>query len=154
MRRQDREITNMKAIEAILKKADICHLAFNDKVYPYVVPMNFGYKDGSLYFHSAPEGRKIDLIKKNKCVAFEISIYDGPHKGGAPCGWNFSYRCVMGVGAISIIKDPLQKRKAVDILIKHYSKAKYKLLAERMKNMVMLRLEITKMTGKGNRAKS
>lgn len=154
MRRKDREIIDKKAIEAILNKADICHLAFNDKDYPYVVPMNFGYRDGSLYFHSATKGRKLDLIKKNGRVAFEISIYDGPHKGGAPCGWNFSYRCVMGVGKISIIKDPVQKRKAVNILIKHYSKAKYKLLADRMKNMVMLRLDITKMTGKGNRSKS
>jgi uncharacterized protein len=153
MRRQDRAITDKKALEAIMKKADICHLAFNDKDYPYVVPMNFGYKDGCLYFHSAIEGRKLDLIKKNGRAAFEISIYDGPHKGGAPCGWNFSYRCVMGIGTIHIIKDPVQKRKAVDILIKHYSKAKYKLVADRMKNMVMLRLDIKSMTGKGNRKK-
>ena len=151
MRRKDREIKGQKALEAILNKAKICHLAFNDEGYPYVVPMNFGYQDGWLYFHSAPEGRKIDLIKKGAPVAFEISIYDGPNKGGAPCGWNFSYRCVMGVGKISIIKDPKLKRKAVDILIKHYSKAKYKLLPERMKNMVMLQLKIKSMTGKGNR---
>jgi nitroimidazol reductase NimA-like FMN-containing flavoprotein (pyridoxamine 5'-phosphate oxidase superfamily) len=154
MRRKDREITNKKAIEAILKKADICHLSFNDKSYPYVVPMNFGYKDGCLYFHSATEGRKLDLIKKNGRAAFEISVYDGPHKGGAPCGWNFSYRCVMGVGKIRIIKDPKLKRKAVDILIKHYSKAKYKLLPSRMNGMVMLRLDIQSMTGKGNRSLS
>jgi len=154
MRRQDREITDKKAIEAIFQKASICHLAFNDRGYPHVVPMNFGYKDGCIYLHSAPEGRKIDLIKKNGKVAFEVCIYDGPHKGGAPCGWNFSYRCVMGTGKISIIKDPKLKRKAVDILIKHYSKAKYKLLADRMKNMVMLRLDILSMTGKGNRSKS
>lgn len=151
MRRTDREIKDIAAIESILAKADICRLAFNDKGYPYIVPMNFGYRDGYLYFHSAPEGRKIDLIKKDNRVAFEVSLYKGPVARGAPCGWDFSYRSVMGFGKIQIIKDPKEKRKAIDIMIRHYTKRKYRLLPARSSKIIMLKLKIEGMTGKGNR---
>jgi len=151
MRRKEREITDRTAIEAILAKADICRIAFNDKGYPYIVPMNFGYKDNCLYFHSAPEGRKIDLIKKDDRVAFEVSTYKGPVPKGVPCGWKFEYRSVMGVGRIHIIDDPKAKKRAVDILIRHYSKRKHKVLPEKMEKLVMLKLEIERMTAKGSR---
>ena len=154
MRRKDREIKDKKTLETIFAKAEVCRIAFMDKDYPYVVPMNFGYKDNCLYFHSAPEGHKIDLIKKNNKVAFEISLYRGPVSRGAPCGWDFSYRCIMGTGRMFIIKDPKLKRKAIDILIKHYSKKKYRLLPKAAKGMIMLRLEIKNMSGKGNKPRS
>lgn len=150
MRRKDREIKDVDTIEAILNKADVCRVAFNDKGYPYVVPMNFGYRDGVLYFHSAPKGRKIDLIKRDNRVAFEISIYKGPRARGAPCGWDFSYRCVMGVGRIHIITDPKEKRNAIDALVRHYTKGKYKILPARSAKIVMLKLRIENLSAKGN----
>ena len=50
------------AIEEVIARAPVCRLALSDNGEPYVVPMNFGYSDGVLYFHGAPNGRKIDII--------------------------------------------------------------------------------------------
>jgi nitroimidazol reductase NimA-like FMN-containing flavoprotein (pyridoxamine 5'-phosphate oxidase superfamily) len=66
MRRKDREVTDMNEIIEIIKKCDVCRLAFFDKEYPYIVPLNFGYSyDGAkleLYFHGANAGKKLELL--------------------------------------------------------------------------------------------
>ena len=76
MRRKDREITDFDEMMEIVKKCDTCRLALNDGEYPYIVPLNFGHevKDGklTLYFHCANEGKKLDLIRKNNKVTFEM----------------------------------------------------------------------------------
>ena len=59
MRRKDREITDRAEIEAILNEAMVCRIGLADDGEPYVVPVSFGYEDGSVYIHSAPEGKKI-----------------------------------------------------------------------------------------------
>ena len=65
MRRKDREITDWHEIEAILAEAMVCRIGLADESTPYVVPVSFGYDDGSLYIHSAPDGKKLALLTKN-----------------------------------------------------------------------------------------
>ncbi len=64
MRRSDREIQSKVVIEEILKEGFVCHLGLVDGDQPYVVPLNYAYKDGFVYVHSASSGRKLDLIRK------------------------------------------------------------------------------------------
>ena len=77
MRRKDLEITEPAAIRAVLEDCPYCHVGLRDGEKVYVLPLNFGFagKDGkyTLYFHSAKEGRKIDLLKKNGWAAFEMT---------------------------------------------------------------------------------
>jgi nitroimidazol reductase NimA-like FMN-containing flavoprotein (pyridoxamine 5'-phosphate oxidase superfamily) len=54
------------------RSATVCHLGLADGGEPYVVPVNFGYANDCLYFHSAQSGHKIDLLKRNPRVCFEI----------------------------------------------------------------------------------
>ena len=150
MRKKEKQITDPKKMNEIIARAEICHIAFNDKGYPYIVPMNFGHDGKYLYFHSAPEGRKIRLIKKDGRVAFEISIYKGPITKGPPCSWGFDFRSVMGIGKMTIITDPKEKARAVEMFVRHYSKKATKVLPQRMKKMVMLKLRIEEMTAKGS----
>ena len=76
MRRSDREIKDFDEIIEVINKCDVCRLAINDGDYPYIVPMNFGFniEDGKvvLYFHCASEGKKLELLRKNNKVAFEM----------------------------------------------------------------------------------
>ena len=60
-------------IESVLKQCSICFVGMADTDgTPYVIPMNFGYKDGSLYLHSAQEGRSISILNRNPrvCISF------------------------------------------------------------------------------------
>ena len=76
MRRKDRAVTDRAQILDILSRCHCCRLGFQDKEEVYIVPLNFGYteSDGhlTLYFHSARQGRKIDLIARTHRAGFEL----------------------------------------------------------------------------------
>lgn len=76
MRRRDREITDISVMESIIRDSSVCRMGLCDGDRPYVVPMNFGYRDGKVYMHSALEGKKLDIIRKNPdvCLEFETDL--------------------------------------------------------------------------------
>jgi nitroimidazol reductase NimA-like FMN-containing flavoprotein (pyridoxamine 5'-phosphate oxidase superfamily) len=72
MRRKELEITDPSKIESIIKQGQVCRIAFHDDKFPYILPVCYGFLPGYIFFHSAPEGKKIVLIKKNPKVCFEF----------------------------------------------------------------------------------
>ena len=109
MRRKDKEIKDKKAIESIIKRATVCRIGLAENDIPYSVPMNFGYKDNCLYFHSAPVGKKIEIIKKNNNVCFEIDIVHEILQGKSACHTIMKYYSVIGYGKVYIIDDSEEK---------------------------------------------
>ncbi|RZB37859.1 MAG: uncharacterized protein SRB2_00961 [Desulfobacteraceae bacterium Eth-SRB2] len=85
IRRKDKEITDNAEIESIICRSMVCRLAMADKNRPYIVPLCFGYKDNTLYFHSAGQGKKLDMLKKNYSVCFEFDIDYEPIKSDKVC---------------------------------------------------------------------
>lgn len=51
MRRSEKEIKDTAIIEGILDQAKVCRIAVCDDNIPYIVPLNFGYKNRVLYNH-------------------------------------------------------------------------------------------------------
>ena len=92
MRRHDKQITDASEIEDILRKASVCRLALCDEGRPYIVPLCFGYKDNVLYFHSASAGKKLDILRKNNNVCFEVDIDNELVKTGQVCDWGMKYK--------------------------------------------------------------
>lgn len=62
MRRKDRGITDRTEVEAILDEAQVCRIGLSDGKDPYVVPVCFGYGNGSVYIHAACEDTKLALL--------------------------------------------------------------------------------------------
>ncbi len=149
MRRKDREVLDEKSIEEIIRKSIVCRVGFCDEDSPYVIPMSYGYEHGALYFHSAPEGRKIDLIRRNNKVCFEMDAAVELIEGDLTCRWGMKYASVVGFGKMSVIADdPEQKRKALEIIFRHYSNAPFDVPDDALKRVVILKIEIESMTGK------
>lgn len=123
MRRKEKEITDKKEIEQIFETAQVCRIAMIDGGKPYIVPMNFGYKDDILYFHSALSGRKIDILNNNPDVCFEIDIPGEVIKSKEACSWSMNYRSVIGEGMVEFIKDDSMKRDAFNIIMNQYSES-------------------------------
>ena len=124
MRRKDREITQLDKIVEIIKKCNVCSVAFYDKEYPYVIPLNFGlqYNDDKLtfYFHGAKQGKKIDLIKKNNKVAFEMNCSHKLLLGERACDATMEYESVCGNGIMEIVADA-EKEEALNSLMQQYT---------------------------------
>ncbi|MDA3916411.1 MAG: pyridoxamine 5'-phosphate oxidase family protein [Deltaproteobacteria bacterium] len=148
MRRKHKEITDKKEIEKILKKSQICHIAMVDKDKPYIVPMNFGYENKTLFFHCALEGRKINLIKKNPNLCFEVDQVVQFKKAKLACDWSIEYKSVIGEGRAQLLYDPEEKREALDIIMAQYSGRTFEYPSEMLEKTLVIKLVIDKMTGK------
>jgi len=149
MRRTDKEITNRREIDTILSKATICRIGLLDQNIPYIVPLNFGYQNNCLYFHSAPIGKKIELMKKNNMVCFEVDIDHEIIDTGAPCKWSSKYTSVIGYGKASFITDLAQKKDALNCIIDHYSPgASYTFPEKNLKEVTVIKIQINRVTGK------
>lgn len=120
MRRRDKEIFDREIISEILNKSEICRIGMVDNNEAYFVPLNFAHKDGFIYMHSAPWGKKIDLLRKNNRVTFEIEYYSEIIKGDIPCKWTTKYRSIIGKGTIEIIEDIVDKIKGMDVIMEKY----------------------------------
>ena len=121
MRRSERKITDPEVIEYILNKGDICRLGLINKGLAYIVPMNFGYEGGYIYFHSANEGTKIDILKQNPKVSFQIDIDHMIVEGDSACNWSASYLSIIGNGVVEFIYDAVAKKNALNVIMEKYS---------------------------------
>ena len=149
MRRTDKEITDQDLIDEILKKSEICRVAFSNDEFPYIVPFNYGYRDNALYFHSAGSGKKIDLIRKNNKVCFEITQSSRIVKGKKACNWTTKYRSVIGFGSIEIITETSRKVRGLDIIMEHYGqKNTGRYDTHHLERLVILKLTIEQLSAK------
>ena len=149
MRRNDKEIKDKSVIGKILEEADICRVGFSVNNVPYIVPVNFAYRNNRLIIHSAPDGKKIDAISKNPYVCFEIESNVKIIPGETPCNWSTRYRSVIGYGVIKIITDAEEKRKGLDIIMSKYLKNNtFEYKKNNIDRMVILRIDIETMSAK------
>ena len=149
MRRKDKEIKDEELIEAILRRASICRIALSENDLPYIVPLCFGHKDDFLYLHSAKEGRKIDMIRKNNNVCFEIEIDTELVAGEKPCNWTMKYHSIIGFGKAFLVEDTEEKREALDIIMEHYSgKSSFECPEKIINSLTVIKVRIESMTGK------
>jgi len=147
--KKDKEIKDKRLIESIIKKATVCRIALSENNVPYIVPLSFGYQDNCLYFHSAPEGRKIDIIKQNNNVCFELDIdCELVKKSQDPCSWSMKYYSVIGFGKAFFVDELEEKRKALNIIVGHYSSDLYEYPVNEVNKVAIIKVEIESMTGK------
>jgi len=148
LRRKDKEITDKNEIESIIRKSLVCRLGLADDGSPYIVPLCFGYKDNSLYFHSAKEGRKIEILKRNNAVCFEFDVDLKIESGKDACAWGMKYRSVIGYGTATLIEDPEEKRKALDVIMAQYANGAFEYSEKVFGKALVIKVEIESMTGK------
>ncbi len=146
--RKDREIISRDEIESIINKAFVCRLGMVDENGPYIVPLSFGYRENSLYFHCAKEGRKLDILKKNKRVCFEIDTDHEIVEFEKACKWGMKYKSVIGFGNALFIEDMESKKTALGIIMHHYSGRSFEFEEKEVKRVVIFKVEIESMTGK------
>lgn len=152
MRRSDREITDLKDIYRIIRKCDVCRLALNDDGYPYILPLNFGvgFDKGkiTLYFHSALEGRKVQLMERDNRASFEMDCGHALQYFEDRGYCTYAYESVMGRGRITILDDD-EKMDALKKLMNQYhpgEDAGFNTAA--IPRTLVYKLEVEEVTGK------
>jgi [ribosomal protein S5]-alanine N-acetyltransferase len=149
MRKSNQEITDKRVIEEILGGSQICRLAMNDNGTPYLLPFNYGYANGYIYIHSAPSGRKIEVLEKDPGVCFEIEQKTEILSADTPCKWSTLYRSVIGYATVEILNEPEAKTAALAIIMaQHGHTAGSEFEKKQVDSVLILKLHIESITGK------
>lgn len=98
MRRTEREITDLNKIKEIIENNQCCRLGFID--------------------HGAKVGKKIDLIKQNNHVGFEIDN-NQLVEGKTSCQYSMKYQSIIGNGSIKLIEDNEEKKLGLQLIMKN-----------------------------------
>ena len=146
MRRKEREITDPAVIEAMLREATICHLGLVDDGAPYVVPVTIGYDGKALYFHSAIAGRKVDIIRRDGRVSFNITSGVAVVDQQTTC--TVKYRSLTGSGVATILSTPEEKLEALQVLSRQATGHGATFPARALERTLVVRIDILEMKGK------
>ena len=152
MTKRERQVTDENQIRSILDTAKVLHLGLAVDDEPYVVPMNYGYtvEDGKLvlYLHSALRGKKLDMIRRNPKVFFEMDCDLDPFEGEKPCQYGLAYSSVMGRGTAVIVEDVEEKKKAMSVLMKTQTGKDFSFEDRLVSIVSVIRIDVLEYTAK------
>jgi nitroimidazol reductase NimA-like FMN-containing flavoprotein (pyridoxamine 5'-phosphate oxidase superfamily) len=148
MRKKEKLIAERSEIDEIIKKGEIIRVAMSKDGCPYLVPMNYGYKDGAVYLHCAGEGKKIDILKQNPKVSFEITVDYALIKKGNGCSWTSNFRSVIGFGKAVFIEDITEKNLGLQAVMEQYDGFGHTFPEKAVEATTVIKIEIDEITGK------
>jgi len=149
MRRKDREILDEQFIEKVLKDSIYGNLGLCDDGAPYVVPMNYVWSDNKIWLHCASEGRKLDIIRTNPKVCFQVSVETELVTSENPCSYGMFYSSVMIFGIASIIEEHEEKSKVLGEILQRYSnKIPHQFTQEETKRVTVISIKPDNITCK------
>ena len=101
MRRVKQQLSEEEALE-VLKNAKRGVLSvIGDDGWPYGIYLNPHFENGSIFFHGAKAGHKIDALKKNARASFTV-IDEGVKDEG---GWAYTFKSVVVFGKVEFVED-------------------------------------------------
>ncbi|HTX43856.1 MAG TPA: pyridoxamine 5'-phosphate oxidase family protein [Methanocella sp.] len=95
-------------VDRLLRGGRICRMAFNDRPWPYIIPLDYVYVNGKMYFHFADYGKKMELFKKDPHVGVEVDRFNGDVT---------EYESVTLMGTLAKVTDPGEKKTASRALL-------------------------------------
>jgi nitroimidazol reductase NimA-like FMN-containing flavoprotein (pyridoxamine 5'-phosphate oxidase superfamily) len=152
MHLHEREIQDQNIIEEILLEGKYAVIAMCRDHQPYLVTLNYGYDASreTLYFHSAPTGLKMDILRNNPLVCATV-IRDNGYVTGK-CA--HAYRSVVMYGRMDTVDDPDEKKHGMQRML-HQLESEPQKMEERLltrdkfiKQTTMLKLKIDHKRGK------
>ncbi len=148
MRKKEKEITDKNEIISIIAKAKVCRLAMIDGNRPYIVPLSFGYRDNTLYFHGSLQGKKIDLILENPNVCFEFDQLIETIESEKACSWSMKFQSVIGFGMACLLDEKEEKQKALAIIMAQYSNRRFDFPEKMLQATAVIKVAVESLTGK------
>ena len=148
MRRKDREIVDREEIDQIVRSANLMRIALVDGDMPFLVPVFYAFDGSALFFHSAQAGTKMELMKRNNNICFEIGIDQGFIESDEACDFEARHRTVIGIGKAVLVEDEAEKIKALDLIVAHFSRKKFEYPKANLDRTAVIRIDIESIKGK------
>lgn len=148
MRRKEKEITEREELRRILAGARVCRVAMCDGDRPYLVPLSFALDGDDLVLHSAREGRKLDVLRRNPAVCFEVEEAVAVRPAATACDFGMAFRTVIGFGEVELVEDPAERRRLLALFGPRYGAPPGALPDHELARTRVLRVRVRELTGK------
>ena len=146
--------SSKKEMETFLRRETIGWLGLSKAGRSYVVPLNYAYVDGRIYFHCALKGKKLDFIRANPDVCFAVGRQTGEvrrHAGSKVC--HVDNDSVLCFGRARVIKDLSERAVALNAFLHAFAPGAPDLPRERVKGCAAVEIVVREMTGRRERAR-
>ncbi len=144
-------ITLQRDIDEIIGNCQVCYVGMVDENnLPYVVPFNFGYKDGIIYLHSALEGLKIDILRKNPnvCIVFSADHKLHAQSEQVACSYSMHYRSVQAFGEVEFVDDHDRKIEILNMVMANYTDREFKYNEPSLREVRTYQVKVKSFSGK------
>jgi uncharacterized protein len=149
MRRSDREVTGA-ALEEILAEGVACHLALVCQGEPYLVTLNYGFRSGTLYFHCANSGKKIDMLRGAAKVCFSVVTRHELVLAEKGCDYSMKFESVVGYGRPRFIAEAEEKSRALSAIMAQYAPGAFEFSGAALSRTTVFAVDIEEMTAKSS----
>lgn len=120
IRMKNRACIDEHHIKQFLEHAQTAFLGLVDQHIPYVIPLNYIFKDGSFYFHGANEGRKVAILMTNPNACITICESYGTMVDPIPAKTDTAYMSVIANGEVEIVTDINEATVAMQAMLDKY----------------------------------
>ena len=147
MRRADRQVSG-EAAEGMLGGGAVCHLAMVAQGEPYLVTLNYGFRAGTLYFHCADEGKKVEILRACGRVCFTVVPRHELLVAESACSYGMRYESVVGYGTPRFIEENEAKCEALGIIMAQYADGAFQFSGAALSRTRVFAVDIERMTAK------
>jgi nitroimidazol reductase NimA-like FMN-containing flavoprotein (pyridoxamine 5'-phosphate oxidase superfamily) len=139
------------SIEKIIGECKECFVGMIDpEGLPYVIPMNFGYDNDTIYLHSAPEGTSVTALKTNPnvCITFCTKTNVVHQNEEVACSYRIQGSSVICRGKVTFIENDKEKIEALNILMKQYTDKPFNYSEPSVSHVMVWKVEIEQASSK------
>jgi uncharacterized protein len=112
-----RVCADQEHVDDFLRTQRVGVLGLSTDQYPYSVPVNYLWLNGSVYFHSMGSGRKVDLLRGGPPASFTVFAEHGTAVDPVPCHADTAYTSVMIFGRAEEVTEPEEAAEALQGLV-------------------------------------
>ena len=152
-RRTDRTMKSPREMELLLGRMPVGRLGVITGDGPYMIPVNYLFYKGSIYFHSGPSGRKMEALRADSRVCFLVDEVGPQVLWEQGCGISQIYQSVVCFGKAEFVEEPAKKREILERMVRKYVPPGYptaSMTDEKIGRTAVVRIAIESMSGKEN----
>ncbi len=120
LRYKSRECNDQDKIKKFMQRARIGHLGLADGNQPYVVPLNFVWWEGKVYFHGDGNGRRNRVMANNPEVCFTVCEEYGTVTDPVPAKTDTAYMSVMVFGKVQHVTNLEEETSMLQAMLDKY----------------------------------